>query len=101
VFTGMPVSMGQYAVVAVGALEVLLTERPAPTFDPEAYRVAGIEVDHLDAVVVRGANLFRPAYAAIAGESIILDLPGASTPRLESLAYVRAPRPIYPLDREL
>lgn len=95
----MSVSMGRYAVVSVGALEVLLTERPAPTFDPEAYRVAGIEVGQLDAVVVRSANLFRSAYAAIAGDTVILDLPGASTPRLESLTYVRAPRPLYPLDK--
>jgi microcystin degradation protein MlrC len=98
-FTGMSVSMGRYAVVSVGALDVLLTERPAPTFDPEAYRVAGINVGELDAVVVRSAKLFRSGYAAIAGDAVILDLPGASTPRLESLTYVRAPRPLYPLDK--
>jgi microcystin degradation protein MlrC len=98
-FTGMSVSMGRYAVVSVGRLEVLLTERPAPTFDPEAYRVAGIEVGQLDAVVVRSANLFRSGYAGIAADALILDLPGASTPRLESLTFLRAPRPLYPLDK--
>jgi microcystin degradation protein MlrC len=78
---------------------VLLTERPAPTFDPAAYRFAGIDVGLLDVVVVRSANLFRAAYAQLAGECIILDLPGASTPRLESLEFSRAPRPLFPLDR--
>jgi microcystin degradation protein MlrC len=98
-FTGMSVSMGRYAVVSVGKLQVLLTERPAPTFDPAAYRFAGIDVGLLDVVVVRSANLFRAAYAQLAGECIILDLPGASTPRLESLEFSRAPRPLFPLDR--
>jgi microcystin degradation protein MlrC len=98
-FTGMKVSMGDYAVVTVGNTQVLLTTRPAPTFDPQAYRVAGIEVEDLDVVVVRSANLFRAAYAPIATECIILDLPGASTPRLESLPFTRAPRPMYPLDQ--
>ena len=98
-FTGMSVSMGRYAVVSAGKLQVLLTERPAPTFDPAAYRFAGIDVGLLDVVVVRSANLFRAAYAPLAGECIILDLPGASTPRLESLEFRRAPRPLFPLDR--
>jgi microcystin degradation protein MlrC len=98
-FTGMSVSMGGYAVVSAGRLEVLLTERPAPTFDPATYRFAGIDVESLDIIVVRSANLFRAGYAQVASESIILDLPGASTPRLGSLEYTRAPRPLYPLDR--
>jgi microcystin degradation protein MlrC len=97
-FTGMSVSMGRYAVVSAGKLQVLLTERPAPTFDPAAYSFAGIDVGLLDVVVVRSANLFRAAYAPLAGECIILDLPGASTPRLESLEFRRAPRPLFPLD---
>jgi microcystin degradation protein MlrC len=98
-FTGMTVNMGDYAVVTTGNTQVLLTTRPAPTFDPQAYRVAGIEVGDLDVVVVRSANLFRAAYAPIAAECIILDLPGASTPRLETLPFKRAPRPMYPLDQ--
>jgi microcystin degradation protein MlrC len=98
-FTGMTVSMGDYAVVTAAKAQVLLTTRPAPTFDPQAYRVAGIEVEDLDVVVVRSANLFRAAYADISSECIILDLPGASTPRLESLPFTRAPRPMYPLDQ--
>lgn len=99
VFTGMAVSMGEYAVVTVGNLNVLLTTQPAPTFDPQAYRAAGIEVAELDVVVVRSANLFRAAYETIAYECLILDLPGASTPRLDSLTFERAPRPMYPIER--
>ena len=37
---GSQVSMGRFAVVDAGALSVLLTERPAYTFDPETFRHA-------------------------------------------------------------
>ena len=44
------------------------------------------------------ATLFRAGWAGVADEAIVLDLPGASTPRLDSLAFTRAPRPLYPVD---
>jgi microcystin degradation protein MlrC len=98
VFNGMAVSMGRYAVVRNGGLAVLLTERPACTFDPETYRHVGLPVERADVIVVRSATLFRAGFSGIAGDIKILDLPGASTPRLDSLAFVRAPRPLYPLE---
>jgi microcystin degradation protein MlrC len=98
VFTGTPYSMGAWAVVESGTLSALLTERPAPTFDPECYRRAGLEPETADVVVVRSATLFRAGWAGIFSEALILDLPGASTPRLDTLDFGRAPRPLYPLD---
>src|SRR5262249_54820499 len=98
VFTGAPYSMGAWAVVEVGSLSVLATERPAPTFDPECYRRVGLEPERADVVVVRSATLFRPGWAGIFSEALTLDLPGASTPRLDTLEFVRAPRPMFPLD---
>jgi microcystin degradation protein MlrC len=99
VFHGMELSMGRWAVLESGSLSVLLTERPAPTFDPEAFRQAGLAPESADLVVVRSATLFRAGWAGVADEAIVLDLPGASTPRLDSLVFTRAPRPLYPVDR--
>jgi microcystin degradation protein MlrC len=98
VFTGTQYSMGAWAVVESGSLSVLLTERPAPTFDPECYRHAGLASEQADVVVVRSATLFRAGWADLFSEALVLDLPGASTPRLDTLELVRAPRPLYPLD---
>jgi len=98
VFTGMEVSMGRWAVVTAGSLSVLLTERPACTFDPETFRHAGLAPEQADVIVIRSANLFRAGWAGVAGDVHILDLPGASTPRLETLEFHRAPRPLYPLE---
>jgi microcystin degradation protein MlrC len=98
VFAGMEVTMGRYARVDLDGLSVLITERPACTFDPETFRQAGLEPRDADVVVVRSANLFRAGWGELSDGAIILDLPGASTPRLTTLDYRRVPRPIYPLD---
>jgi microcystin degradation protein MlrC len=94
----MMVSMGRYAVIRSRNLSVLVTEKPAPTFDPEAFRVAGIQLEELDVIVVRSALLFREAYRTIATRALVLDLPGPSTARLATLQYRRVPRPMFPLD---
>ena len=60
---------------------------------------AGGVPDAADVVVVRSATLFRAGFAAVMpGEPLFLDLPGPSTPRFSQLDYVRAPRPLYPLE---
>jgi microcystin degradation protein MlrC len=43
--------------------------------------------------------MFRAGYAALATQALVLDTPGASTPRFATLPYRVAPRPLYPLDR--
>jgi microcystin degradation protein MlrC len=98
VFTGMDYAMGRSAVVRCGSLHVLITERPAPTFDPEAFRAVGLNPEAADLVVVRSANLFRAGWGSLADGALILDLPGASTPRFARLDFQRATRPLFPLD---
>ncbi len=99
VFTGMEVSMGGWARIDTGTLSVLVTERPACTFDPATFAHAGLDPGAADIIVVRSANLFRAGWGARAEGAIILDLPGASTPRLERLVFERATRPLYPVDQ--
>ena len=72
---------------------------PAPTFDPAGYRHAGLEPREADVVVVRSATMYRAGYAGLYTEAILLDLPGASTPRFDYLTFERAPRPLYPIDQ--
>jgi microcystin degradation protein MlrC len=99
VFTGMEVSMGRWARLDAGSLSIVVTERPACTFDPETYRRAGLPPEDADVVVVRSANLFRAGWGRLSDQAIVLDVAGASTPRFDSLDYRRIPRPMYPLDR--
>lgn len=97
--------MGRWATIDTAAgtgdgagLIVLVTERPTPTFDPAGYRHVGLEPSHADAIVVRSATMYRAGFAGMYSAAYVLDLPGASTPRLDYLDFRRAPRPLYPVD---
>jgi microcystin degradation protein MlrC len=95
---GLDADMGAAAILEVAALRVLLMEKPVPCYDPALYRTAGLEPSAAQAVVVKSPNNFRWTYRGIAREWIYVDAPGASTPRLGSLVFRRAPRPLFPLD---
>lgn len=43
---------------------------------------------------------FKANYESFAKKIIYADTTGATTHKLKSLSYVRAPRPLYPLDEE-
>jgi microcystin degradation protein MlrC len=98
VLTGQEVSMGRWAVVRAGGLSVLVTERPGWTADSATYEQVGLPLSEADVVVVRSCYLYRAAYGRSGAHALTLDLPGPSTPRLDRLAFRRAPRPLYPLD---
>jgi microcystin degradation protein MlrC len=95
---GLVADMGQAAVLEVGPLRVLLMERPVPCYDPALYRAVGLDPAAAHVVVVKSPNNFRWTYREIARDWIYVDAPGASTPRLASLRFARAPRPLYPFD---
>ena len=96
-FHGMEVSMGRYAVLSVANLRLLVSERPAWTSDPAAFRFVGLPPEQADVIVVKSCSDFRPNYPTSA-RAITVDLPGAASPRLERLTFHRAPRPLWPLD---
>ncbi|HLJ15798.1 MAG TPA: M81 family metallopeptidase [Bryobacteraceae bacterium] len=99
--TGIETSMGKSVVFEVGFVRILIAERPAMTVDPELFRSHGIEPLHSKIVVVKSPNGFRAAYEPIAKRILVVDTPGVSTAKLETLPWRRIDRPIYPLDRNV
>lgn len=101
--TGQEVSIGGWCVVrTLRHTYVLLTERPAPTFDPATWAATSIPWEDLDIVSVRSANLFRAGYGDLIGPTFLLDLPGASTPNLHHLNFTRGGQHNFPYeDREV
>lgn len=96
--TGTRIALGRWAVLDVGRLAILITERPAPTFEPGIWRHVGLDCESADVIVVRSALYYREGYRDITTDAVILDLPGASTPDLRTLTFSRAPHPLYPFD---
>ena len=97
-FTGLPLDAGPIAVLAAGAIQVLVTSRAVPTSDPELYRSAGLDPMTARTVVVKSPTLFRAAYERFAREIVYLDTPGAASANLREFEWKNLVRPIYPLD---
>lgn len=99
--TGIETCMGTTVVFEVGMVRIVIAERPAMTVDPELFRSHGIDPAYCKIVVVKSPNGFRAAYEPIARRIFIVDTPGVSTAKLETMPFKRINRPIYPLDRDL
>ncbi len=97
-FTRREVSMGEWAVLESGSHHLLITSKPAITADPATWHHAGLDPHQADVLVVRSCSDYRANFPSAAPEAVTLDLPGASSPRLEDLRFLHAPRPLYPLD---
>jgi microcystin degradation protein MlrC len=95
---GLTADMGTTAILEAAGLRVVVMENPVPCYDPALYRAVGLDPAAAHLVVVKSPNNFRWTYRDIMRDWIYVDAPGASTPRLESLRFERAPRPLYPFD---
>lgn len=95
---GVEFQMGRAAVIEVGRIAVLVTERPAFTFDPALYRSVGLEPRDAKIVVVKSPLQFRDGYGPIARACWVVDTPGPSTARLERLEWHHRSKPLFPFD---
>lgn len=90
--------MGRYAVVDVGKVSLLISEKPTFSSDPGMYRSVGLEPAEADLVMVKSANQFRQDYNKISQDIFILNTPGCSPADIRRLEYKKLVRPFYPFD---
>jgi microcystin degradation protein MlrC len=93
---GLSEPTGPFAILRVGAIDIVLTELPCYYIDPNNFVVMGIEPQLYDIVVTRSGYHYTMNFAE-AGECIVVQTPGMTTYQIEKLPFKRA-RPIYPLD---
>jgi len=97
--TGVQVSMGKTVVLIINKnINLVITQFPSFSIDPEQYKSVGIEPKDMKVVVVKSPNTFRAAYQSIAKEIIMLDTPGMCSASLISMPFKNIKRPIYPFD---
>jgi microcystin degradation protein MlrC len=98
---GTTASRGRTVVLEIdgpGGIELQLTELRGHPNDLNFLRAFGIEPTERRILVLKSAAHFRAAFEPIATKVIEVDAPGISSPRLDTFAYERLRRPIYPLD---
>ena len=91
-------NMGRTAVVQVGGIEIILTERRIQPYDAQVLRSVGIEPTTRKLIALKSAVHFRANYTPIAHQILDVDTPGVHSPNLFSYDYQKLRRPIYPLD---
>lgn len=97
-YTGMTATMGRFAVIAHRRLRVLVTELPAWSADPATWRHAGLDPYDVDVLCVRSCTDYRANFPAAAATAVVVDAPGAATPRLDRLRFRHAAVVPYPID---
>lgn len=96
-----PVDMGRTVVLRAGAIHIVVSEKLNPGHDPLVYRHIGLEPADAQMVVVKCVVGHMKAYASIMKKTIWTDTPGPTPSNLLRLAHRRAPRPLFPLDRDM
>ena len=91
-------NMGRTAVVQVGGIEIILTERRIQPYDAQVLRSVGIEPKARKLIALKSAVHFRADYTPIAHQILDVDTPGVHSPNLFNYDYQKLRRPIYPLD---
>jgi len=95
---GVTAQLGRTAVLVVGGVEVVVTERRLQPLDAELLRSVGIEPTRRRLVALKSAVHFRSTYQDLAARIFDLDTPGVHRPDFAAYEYRRLRRPLYPLD---
>lgn len=83
------------AVVEVGGIHVIVTERRIAVYDPQFLQQLGVHAEDYRLIVVKSGYL-SPAYRELGSRTLFALTPGQSNISLSRIVYEQAPRPIYP-----
>ncbi|MDA0587583.1 MAG: M81 family metallopeptidase [Planctomycetota bacterium] len=91
----------QTAVLIVGSMHILVTQRPVYVVGQRVFQDHGLNPADYDLVVVKSPNGFRTWYESIASLIVPVDVPGSTSANLKSLPFRNCVRPIFPLNEDV
>lgn len=94
-------TMGPSAVLAVGAIKVLVTTHATYEWLDEQYRAVGLNPEGAKFVVAKSTINHLMAYGDFARDIIVLDTPGPTPGSVAGWTFKRMKRPFFPFDRDL
>jgi len=98
---GLQRSWGPLAVVQVAGIEILVVSVRAQMLDLQQFLAFGIDPSRKQVVALKSMQHFRAAFEPIAGEVIVCDSGALCTLDYAVMPYSKAPRPVFPLDRDI
>jgi microcystin degradation protein MlrC len=96
---GVRADMGRTAVLAVGGVEIVVTERRIQPHDASLLRSVGIEPRDRRLIALKSAVHFRSTYQEIAERIFDADTPGIHRPDFGCYNYRKLRKPIHPLSK--
>ena len=97
----LPPSMGLVAVLRVGNIYVVVSERKGGGANPSVYSGAGLEPEKAKILIAKSVVDWREGYKGVAKRFLLGEAPGLAPSNLRSLEWKNVPRPIFPLDDEV
>jgi len=94
----LPQSMGPVAVLRVGNIYVVVSERKGWGHNPSIYSGAGLDPEMAKIFIAKSVVDWREGYKGVAKRFLLGEAPGLSPSNLRSLEWKNVPRPIFPLD---
>ena len=95
---GIAGHLGAAAVLAIGALRVVVHERQVIVIDPQPYVAAGLDPAHAEVLQAKSHVSYRAGFAALTPRSVVADTPGPTAADLTRLPFTRRPRPLFPFE---
>lgn len=95
---GAPIDHGPTAVLAVGAIRVVVRSNPGREWDTGIFRSAGQDPAGAGLVFVKSPGHFRVAFEPLAARTLMADTPGPTCGNTARVPWTRVTRPLWPLD---
>jgi microcystin degradation protein MlrC len=95
---GTRIEQGLTAVVAIGAIRLVIRSRSAIEWDTGIFTGFGLRLEEAALVFVKSPSHFRVAFEPYARRVLSADTPGPTCPNMRRLVFHHVTRPLYPLD---
>lgn len=96
--TGSTVEHGPTAVLALGAIRVVVRSVPGREWDTGILTSAGQDPAAAGMVFVKSPGHFRVAFEPLAARTLMADTPGPTCGNTARVPWTRVTRPLWPLD---
>ncbi len=90
--------MGPTAVIAIGAIRLLLRTQPSMEWDRAMYTSQGLPLEDAALVFVKSPSHFRQSFGPVAARILAANTPGPTAPDMRRIPFRKVTRPLYPLD---
>ena len=101
IWDGVEGEMGPSALLAVGAIQVLVMTQSTYDWADEQYRSMQLDPAQAKFIVAKNPMNYRLAYGKIAKATFILDTPGPTPATIRNVGYKNVKRPYFPVDQDI